>query len=332
MSRLGINLTDVAMAAEALVEAGESPTIENIRAQLGKRGSYSTISKYLKAWREGEPVTQSTPLTPPDQVQAAVSAVWSKLHEETELKMAAVQAEAREQVAAAQLAAEVAQSALADLQAQHEALTTQHHTLAAQKELLVLDLRQAEVSQQLLRERYEALETRHHEIKAVHDQHLQRLEEKYLSEITRLTVHADQEVGLARQLTDTIKMHHEEARVEQMRERDALKVELQKKEALIKQLEVDQATLKASLEGKMTLHQQVRAELHESQKMLQNQQAQWTSLQDKRFVTEEIVSAFEALPGQVASELQGLLAEQVKTVIERASSTLRKKRKDVEHA
>lgn len=332
MSRLGISLTDVAMAAEALVEAGEPPTIENIRDQLGKRGSYSTISKYLKAWRDGEPVTKSTPLAPPDQVQAAVSAVWGKLHEETELKMAAVQAEACEQVEAAQQAADAAKAALADLQAKHEVLTTQHHALSAQKELLVLDVRQADVSQQLLRERLDALETRQHEMKTLHEQQLNRLEEKYLAEINRLKAHADQEVGLARQITDTIKTHHEEARVEHMQQRDALTVELRKKDVLIKQLEVDQATLKQALEGKTSLYQQVRAELNESQKMIQTQQAQWESLQDKRFVTGEIVSAFEKLPAQVASELRGLLAEQVKNVIEQASYAIRKKRKDVEHA
>ena len=332
MMRTGINYDDVATAASEIEQSGERPTIEKVRSVLGGTGSNSTISKYLQSWRNSRPANKVTITPPPDQVQAAVSAVWEKLHQETELTIATVKAEASEQVSAARQEAETVTTAMGALTTEHETLKNQYHALSAQKELLALDYKQAESNQLLLRERLEALESRRQEIKSLHEQQLKRLEEKYVAEIERLKAHADQEVQLAHQLTDTLKTHYEESRIEHMRQRDELTTEQRKKDTLIKQLEVDQATLKQALEAKATLYQQVKTELHEAQKMIQTQQAQWESLQDKRFVTEDIVTAFNVLPAQVASELQALLAEQVKVVIEQAATALRKQCEDIEHA
>ncbi len=197
------------MAAERIQAEGENPTIERIRIQLGA-GSNTTISKYLKDWRDSRPVAKPSITSPPDQVQAAVSAVWEKLHQETAAAIEAVKAEAKDQVTAAQQEAEAANKALVMLKTEHEALTSQYHALSAQKELLALDYKQAEANQQLLRERLEALDSRHQEIKSLHEQQLKRLDEKYLAEIERHETHAKHEVQLARQLVDTLKSHYED--------------------------------------------------------------------------------------------------------------------------
>jgi DNA repair exonuclease SbcCD ATPase subunit len=332
MSRLGVSFADVATAADELVQAGEQPTIEKIRYQLGSHGSFSTISRFLKDWREGRLVPKPMSVTPPDQVQAAVSAVWEKLHQETQATIEAVKAEAKDQVEAAREEAETANTALSTLKAEHETLKTQHHALLAQKELLALDYKQGEANQQLLRERLEALESRHQEIKSMHEQQLKRLEEKYLAEIERLKSYAEQEVQLSRQLADALKSHYEDARVDSMRQLDQLKVENQKSYDAIKRLEADNAGLKQSLEEKIAMHQQVTAQLTEAQKLIQTQQTQWDVLQDKRFVTEEIVAAFKTLPVQVASELHTLLTEQVKEVMDQAAKTIHIKLKEIDHA
>ncbi|MCW7549998.1 DNA-binding protein [Photorhabdus sp. APURE] len=54
MARKLIEYTDVAKAAQKLVDAGKRPTIIAIRALLDK-GSYTTISTYLKQWAEENP-------------------------------------------------------------------------------------------------------------------------------------------------------------------------------------------------------------------------------------------------------------------------------------
>jgi len=327
---MGITSEDVIFAAEKIQAEGGNPTIEKIRFILGV-GSNTTISKYLKDWRDSRLVVKPSITSPPDQVQAAVSAVWEKLHQETQATIEAVKTEAKEQVDAARQEAETANTALSTLKAEYEALKTQHHALSAQKELLALDYKQSEANQQLLRERLEALESRHQEVKSLHEQQLKRLEEKYQAEIERLKSHTQQEVQLARQLADALKSHYEDARVDNMRQLDQMKVENQKSYDAIKQLESDNAGLKQSLEVKIAMHQQVTTQLSEANKLIQTQQAQWDALQDKRFLTEDIVVAFQALPVQVTSQLHTLLTEQVKEVMDQAVKAIHSKLKEVEH-
>jgi chromosome segregation ATPase len=331
MSRLGVSFADVATAADELVQAGEQPTIEKIRYQLGSRGSFSTISRFLKDWRDGRLVQKPTSVTPPDQVQAAVSAVWEKLHQETEARIEAVKAEASEQVVAARQEAENANAALAILKTEHETLKNQHHALSAQKELLAIDYKQAEINQQMLHERLEALELRYQEMKALHEQQLKRLEERNLAEIERLKAQADQEVKLARQLADTLKAHYEDARIDSMRQIDQLKVENKKCDDVIKRFEGDNAGLKESLNAKTDMYNQAIAQLADAQKLIQIQQAQWDIWQDKRFVTEEVVTAFQLIPGEVTNKLQAVLTEQVKRVVDEVTKALHVTAKEEEH-
>ena len=52
MPRNGITFIQVSDAADRLLTAGENPTIERIRLELGCTGSYTTLSKHLKEWRK----------------------------------------------------------------------------------------------------------------------------------------------------------------------------------------------------------------------------------------------------------------------------------------
>jgi chromosome segregation ATPase len=328
---MAITAEDVIFAAEKIQAEGSNPTIEKIRFMLGA-GSNSTISKHLKDWRDSRPLVKSSVTSPPDQVQAAVSAVWEKLNQETQATIEAVKAEAQEQVAAARQETEAAQAARLALKDEHEALKNQYNALSAQKELLALDYKQAETNQQLLRERLEALTSRHQEIQSLHAQEVKRLEEKYLSEIARLQAQTQQEVQLARQLADTLKSHYEDARVDSMRQVDQLRVENQKSLDVIKRLEVDNANLQQAVVGKDALLQQVTAQLGEAQRLIQTQQAQWDTWQDKRFVTDEIVAVFRALPAQVTNELSLRLSEEVKKMLEQATEMWQSNLKELEYA
>lgn len=328
---MAITAEDVLFAAEKIQAEGGNPTIEKIRLVLGA-GSNTTISKYLKDWRDSRHAAKPAVSSPPDQVQAAVSAVWEKLQQETLATIETVKAEAMEQVSLAQQAAIEANSALAALQSEREVLQTQFNALSAQKELLILDCKQAETQQQLLRERIEGLQSRQQEITYLHEQQLKILEEKYSAEIVRLQSHTQQEVQLARQLADALKSHYEEARVDSMRQLDQLKVENQKQNETLKRLEIENASLKQSLEAKMLQQQELGSQLTDANKQIQILQLQWDALQDKRFVTEEIVHAFHALPGQVANELQARLSEQIQQVVDQAVKLMHQKLKEVAYA
>ncbi|WP_246221825.1 DNA-binding protein, partial [Marichromatium bheemlicum] len=50
MARPGITYKEVAAAAEALTEQGETPSIKRVRDHLGT-GSPNTIHRHLSAWR-----------------------------------------------------------------------------------------------------------------------------------------------------------------------------------------------------------------------------------------------------------------------------------------
>lgn len=63
MARTGISAQDVATAAESLIDSGlrfEAITIERLRDALGT-GSYSTISKHLRAWKANHLQRASSP-------------------------------------------------------------------------------------------------------------------------------------------------------------------------------------------------------------------------------------------------------------------------------
>ncbi|MBW3762732.1 chromosome segregation ATPase [Aeromonas veronii] len=61
MARKLVEYADVAKAAQALKDAGKKPTITSIRELLDSKGSYTTISTYLKRWAEENALEQSPP-------------------------------------------------------------------------------------------------------------------------------------------------------------------------------------------------------------------------------------------------------------------------------
>jgi len=78
----GITETDVWQAADALLLAGDRPTIERIRQQIG-RGSPNTVSPYLDTWFRGlgarikDPQAFSAPAALPDPIHQAAAHFWA---------------------------------------------------------------------------------------------------------------------------------------------------------------------------------------------------------------------------------------------------------------
>lgn len=103
MAREGISYNEVAAAADKLVGEGKPASIKSVREHLGT-GSPNTIQSHLAAWRESQPVPQSTAYELPAELvnafgkELARGAAAAKAHVEDELVQA--QAEAADLAAA----------------------------------------------------------------------------------------------------------------------------------------------------------------------------------------------------------------------------------------
>jgi chromosome segregation ATPase len=90
----GVSQDDITQAADALLAAGERPTVERVRAALG-RGSPNTIGPLLDSWwaQLAQRLTQRDALPAiPDPIGAAFAQIW-------EVAVTAARAEAEAQVA-----------------------------------------------------------------------------------------------------------------------------------------------------------------------------------------------------------------------------------------
>ena len=77
MARPGITQEQVLEAAQALLEAGTTPTVSAVRERIGS-GSYTTISAHLAEWRTQN--TQAPAQVPemPERVRTALNQVWAQ--------------------------------------------------------------------------------------------------------------------------------------------------------------------------------------------------------------------------------------------------------------
>lgn len=112
---IGIQEPDVWAAADALLKAGEQPTIERIRLHLG-RGSPNTVGPHLKAWFRGLSERLDTPGQGsglPEPVARLANQLWDNALEAARTEWAAGVAVEREALAQAQDALRTEQEAFA---------------------------------------------------------------------------------------------------------------------------------------------------------------------------------------------------------------------------
>jgi len=115
---IGIQATDVWSAADALLLAGEQPTIERVRAHLG-RGSPNTVGPHLKAWFRtlgarlaGEGGAAEEGGSMPAPVAQAFQAVWRHATEAARDVAQAALTEQQDALATARLALDKDREAL----------------------------------------------------------------------------------------------------------------------------------------------------------------------------------------------------------------------------
>lgn len=125
----GITESDVHTAADAIVDAGERPTVERIRAHLGT-GSPNTVTRWLETWWQGLgqrlQAQQASLALPeaPEAVAKAAGALWC-------LALEHAQAHAKEALEAERAALQEEQSTL---QAEREVFSIEATALRAKVE------------------------------------------------------------------------------------------------------------------------------------------------------------------------------------------------------
>lgn len=99
MSRTGITFEQVAAIADAIIGAGQQPTIVAVRDRIGT-GSPNTIHKHLTAWRAARPqATAAAPELPASlttAIAAEIERAAANARSEIESKLVQAQAEAAE--------------------------------------------------------------------------------------------------------------------------------------------------------------------------------------------------------------------------------------------
>ena len=127
MARAIVTQEAVAEAAAQLVAAGEEPSIINVQAQIGG-GSFSTVKRYLDAWKEAQAAAPALVEAPPavqEQAAAFGRAVWQAALVLAEQQIAEGRADAERQVAQARASEAEAMQAVTRLETQLDDLAQQ---------------------------------------------------------------------------------------------------------------------------------------------------------------------------------------------------------------
>jgi len=98
MARAGIYKSDVVRARSKLMAAGEYPSIDAIRVEMGNTGSKATIHRYLKEIEEEEGGAAGTRVAVSEAIQDLVERLAIRLNEEAEGRVNALQAQHAAQV------------------------------------------------------------------------------------------------------------------------------------------------------------------------------------------------------------------------------------------
>ncbi|TAN02476.1 MAG: DNA-binding protein [Rhodanobacteraceae bacterium] len=237
----GITQEQVNEAADTVVAAGERPTVERIRAQLGT-GSPNTVTRMLDVWRQGlSERLRQTNLLPelPDEVGQAMTALWAQaLHhartqaqqelqaEREALQRATATLDTRASEQAAQLSAaeadrakaiEAAKLATARAEAQQPLIDRLQSELKAQaheRERLVAHYHALATSESRLRQEIQAIEARAARERERWQQHVQAVENRSHAQVDQARL----DLKAARsELVETRKQHREDQHAQQQR-------------------------------------------------------------------------------------------------------------------
>jgi chromosome segregation ATPase len=130
MPRISVNYQEVANAIQEILAQRRNPTLESIRALIG-RGSHTTIGNHFRAWKANQdPIQQLvTQKQVPQELISLVKGLWDRLIGEAEEKIESVKQETQKEIS--DLNTELQQS-----HAENARCHQQFHILSQEKETL----------------------------------------------------------------------------------------------------------------------------------------------------------------------------------------------------
>ena len=276
MGRTGITQHEVSRAAQELLDKGIAPTIDNVREALGGTGSKTTISKYVRIWKEGQP--HSTSSTLPGSVLTAMEGAYEQLKAESFQSAQELEARYTDQLDACSQQVEAAQQQgqkLAAINAEQAVkltrLTTELEALKPLNQQLEMTLGQItaerDVLQQRLEERDDYILDKKTEIERLHRQ------QRHFEEMTAANHEAEigrfqAELNQLRQERDTATTERDHGRAENQ----ALAVALRSAETQQTELAAENTTL--SHQATQRLH-----DISQANERMQTLEAQVSELQ-----------------------------------------------------
>jgi chromosome segregation ATPase len=159
MARPGVTYLDVANAAQQLVTAGRTPTIESIRITLGT-GSNSTLGNHLRTWKSKQDQTQqiATKENIPEELIAALKGLWERVMHQSEEKIQTIHQETQQELITLKQEAQRLQKDNAYWQQRHQQTKQERDSFAQGKSVVEQLLTNSKIEIAALTEKYAGLE------------------------------------------------------------------------------------------------------------------------------------------------------------------------------
>ena len=165
-------------AADALATAGDDPSILAVQGRIGG-GSYSTVKRFLDAWK-AERKSATPPIDVPPDVAARgeelVRSLWGAAHSLAEQRIAEVRGEADQQVLKARAELEIAEVTIARLESEADQAAQQLEAVQGQLVELRTALEEARTAARIAEARTTEQEQQIADLRRQVTQHREELE------------------------------------------------------------------------------------------------------------------------------------------------------------
>lgn len=297
---MAITFDEVALAAAEIKEAGERPTIERVRLQLGGRGSNSTIVKHLHALKREATATQGfdKPETP-NVVQAVVESAWNQLREQADGEITKIREEANAKIALFQQQAAEAVEESNQLKQKHAELQTFHNRVLAEKELLSLDFSKQQMEHRLLEARYAGLDESYKMMQEMANQQLALATAAHKNEMGLLEGKFEALKHANQKLVDEIKEQAESDRHQKMMMIDELKMEYRKQDKKLTDCEAELNHNNIKISALKAELQSISKERDLAMERLSLEEEKWKTLDNKFFVSDDFIAEINKIPSLI---------------------------------
>lgn len=280
MARSGIQYSDVQHAIDALLERGDTPSVQRIRDVLGT-GSFTTISDHFRLWRSEREQNRDVP--PPKGVPEAVvsmaSELWREAQEVANQALLHYREDANRQVENAQQLAEDAKQQAANAEQRESALAEHLRHMEQRMEALNRELAASQTSEHHWHQKAEAAQEEVTHLKQVQQQLESQAGEQRKAHSNALS---EQQVAWEQRLAQE-EQRHEAAEGRLMAMLDsAQQARAQEEKNFQKRLQQSEQrieTLSQELKAKQQALHQLQLEASEREQQLSEQKQQMTALQ-----------------------------------------------------